>query len=385
VRRADVVVVGGGVVGASVAHHLAERGCRDVLVLDAAAGPGAGSTGRATGGFRAQFGSEVNVRLSLLSREKLLRFADETGVDPGYRPVGYLFLAADAAQREVLLGAQAVQHAAGLAEARPVDADEVRALNPGVADGHDGGVFCPTDGYVRPLEILRGYARSAERLGARFAYGTACAGLRRHGARVTAVRTDRGEIAAGAVVNAAGAWAAHVASLAGVSIPVTPLRRQVALTRPTDVLPAEMPMTIFCGDGFHLRVRDGRVLLLWPDTPASSDPFDARVDDAWIAEVVRRAHRRLPCLREVGIDRAGCWAGLYEMSPDGHALLGAAPGMENLFLANGHSGHGVMHAPAVGQLLAEMILDGRATALDVHALRPGRFAEGEPVAGAALL
>lgn len=384
-RTAEVVVIGAGVVGASVAHHLAARGCRDVLVLDAAAEPGAGSTGRATGGFRAQFGSAVNVRLSLLAREKLRRFAEETGVDPGYRPVGYLFLAADAAQLEVLRAAQAVQHAAGLGEARMVSPAEARALNPAVEAEVAGGSFCPSDGYIRPLEMLRGYTDAAARAGVRFRHAARCTGFRMAGGRIAAVRTPAGEVAAGAVVCAAGAWAAEVATLAGVALPVRPLRRQVALTRPTAALPGEMPMTIFCDDGFHLRVRDGRVLLLWPDTPATDDAFDCSVDDGWVAEVVRRAHARLPCLRAVALDRAGCWAGLYEMTPDGHALLGAAPGVENLYLANGSSGHGVMHAPALGHLLAEIVLDGRATTLDVEPLRPGRFAAGEPVTGSPLL
>lgn len=384
-ESAEVVIVGGGVIGASVAWHLARGGCTDVLVLDAAPGPGQGSTGRATGGFRAQFGSVPNIRLSLLSRDALRRFEDDTGVDPGYQPVGYLFLARHAAELEVLLEAQALQHAEGLHEARRVDADEARALNPAIRGEVAGGTFCPTDGYIRPLQILRGYVEAAERLGARFAFGRGCTGLRMEGGRVRGVRTPAGEIAAGCVVNAAGAWAAGVAEMAGVHLPVRPLRRQVALTEPCTLLPAGMPMTIFCDDGFHLRVRDGRVLLLWPDEPAGPDPFAAAVEDAWVDEVVRRARERLPCLRDAAIDRAGCWAGLYEMSPDHHVLLGAAPGVPNLYLANGSSGHGVMHAPAIGQLLAEIILHGAARSMDTHPLRPGRFDDGEPIAGSPLL
>jgi len=384
-ETADVVIVGGGVVGASVGYHLAAAGCADVIVIDAAALPGEGSTGRATGGFRAQFGSAPNIRLSLLSREKLRSFAEETGVDPGYAPVGYLFLAGDPEQLDLLLQAQALQHAEGLLEARRVDADEARAINPAIAGEVAGGTFCPTDGYIRPLEILRGYTEAARRLDVRFRYGAPCTEVRREGDAVRAVRTPGGEIAAGCVVNAAGAWAARVAEMAGARIPVRPLRRQVALTEPCALLPPEMPMTIFCDDGFHLRVRDGRVLLLRPDDPAGEDPFSAEVQDGWIEDVVRRAHRRVPCLRGAAIDRAGCWAGLYEMSPDHHVLLGRSPGVENLYLANGSSGHGVMHAPAIGQLLAEIVLHGAARSMDAHPLRPGRFAEDEPVAGSALL
>ncbi len=381
-----MVVIGAGVIGASIAYHLAARGCSRVLVLDCGEQPGQGSTGRATGGFRAQFGSAINVRLSLLSREKLRRVQDELGVDSGYRPCGYLFLARDADQLAALLAAQHVQHAAGLYEARQVDAGAFQQLNPAVnSEGLAGGVFCPTDGFIRPLDLLRGYIDGAKRLGVQFSYAQPCEGFRMDGDRIAAVQTPAGQIAAAWVVNAAGAWAAQVARHAGVRIPITPLRRQVAATHPGDWLPEEMPMTIFVEDGFHLRVRDGRVLLLWPDQPREDDPFDASFDDAWLAPVLSRAHERIPCLADVPIDRARCWAGLYEMSPDKHALLGLAPGVENLYLANGSSGHGVMHAPALGQLLAEMILDGRATTLDAHALRPSRFAEGQPNEGTALL
>lgn len=385
-EAADVVVIGAGVIGASTAYHLAARGCTRVLVLDRGTRPGQGSTGKATGGFRAQFGSEINVGLSLLSREKLRRFQDELGVDSGYRPCGYLFLAREADQLAALLAAQQVQHAAGLHEARQVDAGDIQQLNPAMnSAGLVGGVFCPTDGFIRPLDVLRGYTDGAERHGVRFSYAQPCEGFRMDDDRIAAVRTPAGEVAAGCVVNAAGAWAAQVAYHAGVQIPITPLRRQVAATYPGDWLPEEMPMTIFVEDGFHLRVRDGRVLLLWPDEPQGADPFDTTFEDAWLEQVLWRARERVPCLAEVPIDRVHCWAGLYEMSPDKHALLGAAPGVENLYLANGSSGHGVMHAPALGQLLAEIILDGQATTLDTHALRPSRFAERQPTGGAALL
>jgi sarcosine oxidase subunit beta len=159
----------------------------------------------------------------------------------------------------------------------------------------------------------------------------------------------------------------------------------VAITHPFEGMPGDIPMTIFVEDGFHLRVRDGRVMLLWPDEPVLEDPFDQGVEDAWIETVVERARRCVPSLARASIDREGCWAGLYEMSPDGHALLGEAPGVENLYLANGSSGHGVMHAPALGQLLAEIMADGAARTVDTHALRPSRFDEGKPNVASTLL
>ena len=375
-RKAQVVIVGGGVVGASVAFHLAARGCTDVLVLERASVLGAGSTGRATGGFRAQFATPANVALSLLAREKLRRFRDEVGADAGYRACGYLFIATTARQLAALRAAQRVQRAAGLVEAEELDAAGVLARNPWVrTDDVVGGVFCATDGFLRPMQLLDGYAAAARRRGVTFALGESVCGVRRDGDRVTGVETRDGFVHADVVVDAAGAWAADVARLAGVELPVTPVRRQAACTEPTHALPADMPMTVFVEDGFHLRVRDGRVLLLWPG-PAEPHEGPLDFDDAWLPGVVERAHRHVPCLAGVPVDRARCVAGLYEMSPDGHAILGRAPGVANLVLANGSSGHGVMHAPALGQLVAEEILDGRATAVDVAPLRPERFAEG---------
>jgi sarcosine oxidase subunit beta len=384
---ASVAVIGGGVMGASVACHLAARGWRDVVILERGAAPGEGSTGRATGGFRAQYATAINVRLSLLAREKLGRFEAETGVDPGYARCGYLWIGADDRELAELRAAQRVQHAEGLHEAVELGADDVLRCNPVLAtEGIAGGVFCPSDGFIRPLRILEGYLAAGARLGVRAAWGTEAAGfsLRRDGT-ISEVLTSRGPIAVAAVVNAAGPWAAVVAAWAGLELPVTPLRRQAAATEPCDLLPETMPMTIFAGDGFHLRVRDRRVLLLRPTAGVAGRPFDDSVDPAWVHEVTTIAYRRVPVLGRAAIDPGACWAGLYEMSPDKHAILGRAPGCENLFLANGSSGHGVMHAPALGQLLAEIMSDGAATSLDVTPLRPTRFAEGAPNPSSGLL
>jgi glycine/D-amino acid oxidase-like deaminating enzyme len=379
VRAASVVIIGAGVIGASVAYHLARRGWRDILVLDRSHGPGQGSTGKATGGFRSQYATPINVRLSLLSRDKLRCFTEETGGDAGYEPAGYLWLASTANQLETLRGARRVQHQEGLSEAVEVGPEEIARLNPAIAlDEVIGGAFCPSDGFISPLGIIEGYFTAARRLGVELEWQVEVTGLRRsQDDRIAVVETSHGAISVETVVNAAGPWAAQVSKWAGFDLPVIPLRRQVAATAPTHLLPATMPMTIFTSDGFHLRVREGRILLLWPTPGVAGRPFDAGVDDEWIEAVVAKAHRRVPVVRRAAIDREACWAGLYEVSPDKHAILGPAPGCPNLFLLNGCSGHGVMHAPALGHLLAEVMSDGAASTLDVSPLRPSRFGEGD--------
>ncbi|HSQ60186.1 MAG TPA: FAD-dependent oxidoreductase [Acidobacteriota bacterium] len=386
-KRAGVVIVGGGVIGASVAHHLTALGRRDVVVVDRAESPGRGSTGFATGGFRAQYGTAINIRLSLLTRRELLRFEEETGIDPGYAQAGYLWLASSEAAMTALRDANRLQHEEGLHEAAIVGPGEIARINPAVSlEGVIGGAFCPTDGFIRPLRILEGYRAAAERAGARFCWGVEAIGIERdREGHATAVTTSAGRVETELVVNAAGPWAREVAELAGVDLPVEPLRRQVVPTAPTPALPEAMPMTIWADDGYHLRVRDGRALLLRPSPGVPGRPFDASVDDAWIAAVEAMTRARVPALAEVSVDRAGAWAGLYEVSPDKHAILGAAPGCPNLWLVNGSSGHGVMHAPALGLLAAEMIAYGRATSLEAEALRPRRFAEGAAIEGPALL
>jgi len=376
-KHASVVIIGGGIMGASAAYHLAARGWKDVLVVDRAPGPGLGSTGRATGGFRAQFSTTVNVKLSLLAREKLKRFGEEIGVDAGYEQAGYLWLAGSERERGILRDALAVQHAAGATETYEASLDEIATINPAAnLEGIVAGFFGPTDGFISPLAILSGYTAAAERLGVRFDWDAEVIKIEHKDERITHVATKHHRFATDFVVDAAGPWAGEVATLAGANLPVTPLRRQVGATVPQTVLPANMPMTIWVRDQFHLRVREGRALLLYPTPGIPGHPYDATLDTYWLDEVGAIARQRLPVLQEVEIDPEASWGGLYEMTPDRHSVLGAAPECANLFYIAGSSGHGVMHSTALGQLLAEIMSDGHATSVDVSALSPARFAAG---------
>lgn len=383
-RTASVAIIGGGVVGASVAYHLAKSGMTDVLIIDQGSAPGEGSTCRATGGFRAQFASEVNVKLSLDSRARMLRMAEETGVDPGYEPVGYLWLACSDRQLEVLRSSRAVQKSCGLDEAEEVTAWEAARLNPCVSiKGVVGGAWCPTDGYIQPMNIMRGYFEAATRLGVASMWNTEVLGIESDGADGLLIRTSSDEISAPRVVNAAGPWASEVAKMAGVDLPVYALRRQAAITAQTDAIPASMPMTIYMDTGFHLRARDGHALLCWPTDNDKHDAAPA-ADDDWLEAVRVMIDQRVPSLRNVSLDRAKSYSGFYEMSPDHHAIVGFAPECPSMFLVNGSSGHGVMHAPALGAAAAE-ILCGNTPAIDVSPLSPLRFASGELLDSGGLL
>ncbi|MCS7300347.1 MAG: FAD-binding oxidoreductase [Fimbriimonadales bacterium] len=375
----DVAILGAGVIGCSVAYHLATLGRVRVIALERAPTLGAGSTGKATGGFRCQYSTPINVRLSLMAREKLLRFREETGVDPEYRPCGYLFVASTEAQLQTLRDALAAQREGGLTESREVSVDEIRTLNPALrSDDLIGGTFCPLDGFMRPMQILQGYYATAQRNGVEFRFGVGAAQVWREGERVRGVALPNGErIEAGAVVNAAGAWAGVVAQQAGVDLPVQPVKRQVGVTFPFAELPETMPMSVDVNDGFHLRVRDGRVLLLYPHALQHEHGFDLEFEPAWLEAVWRRACQRVPCLQRARLDAECSWAGLYEMSPDKHVILGEAAELSGFYLVNGSSGHGVMHAPALGELLARLILR-QELPFDVAPLRPTRFAEGKP-------
>jgi sarcosine oxidase, subunit beta len=376
-ETADVVIIGGGIVGASIAFHLTDAGCRNVLVLEREAHQGKGSTGKSMGGVRAQFATPVNIEMSLYSIDFFARFDEITGYPADYRPHGYLFLATSERHLDYLKANRERQMALGLRGVELVSREEIGQMVPQLrGDDIRGGTFCPTDGFVDPHSVMMGFMLRARERGARLWLNASVTGIEVERGEVTGVITSRGRVETRAVVNAAGAWAAEVARLAGYELPVRPLRRQLVPTEPFDKLPARFPMVIDMSTGFHFRREGQRILLAWND-PEETVGFKTEFDPSFIEKILTRAAARVPVLAEAEVNPRRAWAGLYEMTPDHHAIIGAQPGVRGLFLANGFSGHGVMHSPATGRLVSELILYGETRLLDARPLRPERFDEGD--------
>jgi glycine/D-amino acid oxidase-like deaminating enzyme len=384
-ETADVVIIGGGIVGASIAYHLTEAGCRDVLVIEREAHQGKGSTGKSMGGVRAQFATPVNILMSLYSIDFFARFEEATGYPADYRPHGYLFAATTERHLDYLKANRARQMSLGLKGVELVSREEIAEIVPQLrSDDIMGGTFCPTDGFVDPHSVMMGFMLRARERGARLWLSTSVESIEVERGEVAAVVTSRGRVETRAVVNAAGAWAAEVARLAGCELPVKPLRRQLVPTEPFDKLPARFPMVVDMSTGFHFRREGQRILLAWND-PQETHGFKTDFDLSFIEKILVRAAERVPCLAEAEVNPQRAWAGLYEMTPDHHAIIGEATGVRGLFLANGFSGHGVMHSPATGRLISELILHGETRLLDARPLRPERFSEGDLLTEAAVI
>jgi sarcosine oxidase subunit beta len=371
-ESASVVVIGAGIVGASVAYHLAVRGCADVIVLEKADTEVTGSTARSAAGVRHQFASEVNIRLSIYSIERLKRFSEEVGGYSGLKQIGYLLLVSEARKWMQYQASVALQNSLGVAS-RTLSPEEIPSLVPWIKiDGLLGATYCPEDGHCDPHGVATGYLAAARALGVEVRRATPAVGILRSGARVSGVQTPEGSIACETVVNAAGPWAGKVGTLAGVQVPVLPYRRCIYMTEPIASL-APFPFTIDTGSGFYMR-KEGEKLLVGVTNENEPPGENLAVDWDWLETVLERGVSRCPFLENVGIVRRNCWAGLYENTPDHLPILGRHPELTNYVDASGFSGHGVMHSPATGMLIAEEVLDGRAHSIDIDGLRVTRFA-----------
>lgn len=384
-ETAEVVIIGGGIVGASVAYNLTELGCRDVLIVEREAHQGKGSTGKSMGGVRAQFSTPVNILMSRYSIKFFSEFDETVGYPADYRAHGYLFVATSERHLDYLKANRERQIALGVENVSLVSRDEIVEMVPQLrTDDVLGGTYCPTDGFVDPHSVMIGFTRRARAQGARLWLDCAVTGIEVERDQVVAVATSRGRVETRVVVNCAGAWAAGVAQLAGAQLPVEPLRRQLVPTEPFDKLPARFPMVIDMTTGFHFRREGQGILLAWND-PEETVGLKTEFDPSFVEKILTRAASRVPVLADAQVNASRAWAGLYEMTPDHHAIIGESPDVRGLYFANGFSGHGVMHSPATGRVTAEIILDGRASLLDAAPLGVERFAAGRLLEETAVL
>src|SRR5438105_4539642 len=414
-ETADVVIIGSGIVGSSVAYHLAQAGCTNVLVIEREAHQGKGSTGKSMGGVRAQFSTPVNIQMSKYSIDFFAKFDDVVGHPADYRAHGYLFCATNENHLAYLKANRERQNALGVTNVEWISPEDIVTMVPQLrVDDILGGTFCPTDGFVDPHSVMMGFMLNARERGARLWLDTQvtgidleCGGLTplsstvvdhnrsddkepssrrtpKENARISGVQTSRGLISTRVVVNAAGAWAAEVARMAGADLPVEPLRRQLVPTEPFDQLPKRFPMVIDMSTGFHFRREGKGILLAWND-PEETPGFKTEFDPAFVEKILTHAADRVPCLAEAEVNPRRAWAGLYEMTPDHHAIIGPSPNVEGLYFVNGFSGHGVMHSPASGCITADLILQGHSDLIDATQLGVERFREGKLLEETAVL
>lgn len=366
----QIVIIGGGVMGASTAYHLAQRGCTDVVLLEKQPFFGLGATGKCAGGIRYQFSTAINIQLSQLSLPMLDRFEDELGQAIDLRRCGYLFLLTNEADVAAFQQNVALQHSLGVST-QWLTGDEVRRMVPQLAAGDVlAGTFHAKDGLADPNGVVAGYINSARRLGVTAITDSKVVGIETEGGRVKAVMVGDRRLPCEVIVNAAGPWSAVVSQMAGIPLPVQPIRRQMLTTTPLPAIPASFPFVIDFAQSLYFH-REGQGLLTGMSNPQQPPGFDESVDEAWEVVHLEAAIDRLPLLAQAG--RAAHWAGLYEVTPDAHPIIGPVPQLEGYFVVTGFSGHGFMHGPIAGLLTAEIVLDGRASTLDISVLAAGRF------------
>jgi sarcosine oxidase subunit beta len=379
-NTADVVIIGAGIAGASIAWHLAELGIRDVILLERDSVQGKGSTGKSMGGVRAQFATPVNIRMSMYSIPFYGTFEERVGSYCGYKAHGYLFCATSEQHMQYLSTNLQRQQALGLEQAGLVGRREIEQMVPlWRTDDVVGGSFCPTDGFVDPHSVMSGFTDAALSRGVRLVRGAEAIGVAQG-----MVKTTAGDFSAPRTVIASGAWSRSVAALAGAALPVTPLRRMLVPTEPFDGIPERCPMTIDMSTGFHFRPEGRGLLMAWND-PEETPGFKTAVDPSFVEKILTRAVDRVPAFETLEVNPKRAWAGLYEVSPDHHAILGQSAEHDWLYYATGFSGHGVMHAPATGKILADLLTSGSTDLIDPEILSVRRFAEGREIHETAVL
>jgi sarcosine oxidase subunit beta len=371
-RTADIVIIGGGVMGASAAYHLAKRGMKNIVLLEKEEFFGTGATGRCAGGVRYQFSTEINVKLSLESLPMLECFKEEIGQDINYRHCGYLLIATNEQDAGTFRNNVELQNRLGV-RTQLLTGDEVRARLP-LMRFEDAivGTFNPKDGLVDPNSVVAGYIRAAQKLRVKALTRAEVTGIRLSGEEVEAVETAQGVIETRLVLNVAGPWAAQIGEMARVQIPIVPIRRQWFTTNALKEIPEDFPFVIDFAQSLYFHP-EGEGLLIGMSNQNEKPGFDQNIDEEFEIINFEAAIERMPLLERAS--RASHWAGLYEVTPDAHPIFGGS-NIKGFTICAGFSGHGFMHGPIAGKLMSEYILDGQFSTVDVSMLDLARFEEG---------
>ena len=372
---ADVVIIGGGVMGASAAYHLAKCGVKNIVLLEKEEFFGTGATGRCAGGVRYQFSTDINVKLSMESLPMIERFREQIGQDVNYRKCGYLLIATNEQDAAIFKHNVAMQNSLGV-ETQLLTGDEVRARLPLMKfEDAIAGTFNPKDGIVDPNSVVAGYVSAAQKLGVKALTRAEVTGIRVSHGQVEAVETAQGVIQTRMILNAAGPWSGVIGEMAGVQIPIVPLRRQMFTTDPLKEIPEDFPFVIDFAQSLYFH-REGEGLLIGMSNQNEKAGFDQNVDEEFEFVNLDAAIERMPLLERAS--RTSHWAGLYEVTPDAHPIFGGCP-VQGFTMCTGFSGHGFMHGPVAGKLMSEYIVDGKFSTLDVSMLDLARFEEGRSI------
>jgi sarcosine oxidase subunit beta len=375
-KTASVVIIGGGVMGASAAYHLALKGYTDVALLEREPFFGMGATGKCAGGIRYQFSTEINIRLSKVSLPMLDRFEEETGQAIDLRKCGYLFLLTNDDDIAKFRANVQLQHRLGI-DTEWLSGDEVRRMVPQLAaDDVLAGTYNREDGLVDPNSVVNGYVAAGRRLGVLALTDTEVTRITTRSGRIEGVVTNKGLIACEMIVNAAGPWSSLVSNMVDLPLPVIPIRRQMLTTTSLPQIPADFPFIVDFAQSLYYH-REGDGLLTGMSNPQQVPGFDESVDESWELVHMEAAIERLPALASAR--RVAAWAGLYEVTPDAHPIIGTVRELGGYYLVTGFSGHGFMHGPVAGLLVAETIIHGRSVTLDISALDYYRFEEGREI------
>ena len=373
-NTADIVIIGGGVMGASAAYHLAQRGiaARNIVLLEKEDFFGQGATGRCAGGVRYQFSTEINVKLSIESLPMIERFKDEIGQDVNYKQCGYLLVATNEKDVNVFKHNVKLQNELGV-QTRLLSGDEVRRQLPLMKfDDALAGTFNQKDGTVDPNSVVMGYISAAQKMGVQTFTGVEVVGVNLRGDNVEGLQTTIGAVKTRTILNAAGPWASQIGQMAGVQLPVTPLRRQMFTTSPIKEIQNDFPFVIDFARSLYFH-REGEGLLIGMSNQNEQPGFEHSVDEDFELVNLDAAIERMPLIEKA--QRASHWAGLYEVTPDAHPIYGET-NVNGFYVCTGFSGHGFMHGPISGKLMAEKILDNKFSSVDVSMLDLKRFEEG---------